>query len=377
MLSPPAGGDAAAPTFGRPPPTGSGGDRAAGGAGAERVTFAERVGDVKHNVERARAEYRSRAAGALGAPPSSGPSVILASSHQRFSDLEAAWGEVMDYTKIDPFSTATPGVNAASAALSRNRRGLDEQVDNIIADLWDGVSSGQARTMTDSRKDDMMQEILRVPGGMQLSPKRGGFDQRQGYAPGMGGDPYSAAGLGLALQLPSPGRPEPQAWPQDRQQLEAYPPPAGAQDFETRRQLEILRGDIMRLEEQVMVAVEAEESELPPPPPLVQKHAGGLACMNRASAYEDIVRRIKISEVGCEGDSGGTSCNSIDDPSVPLMMPPKGGMKIRQQLEALQRECQELKETAVQEVGGESAARRMREMQESVKKTKEGRQRRN
>jgi hypothetical protein len=154
-------------------------------------------------------------------------------------------------------------------------------------------------------------------------------------------------------------------------QLDGYaPPPAGAQDYETRRQLEILRNEIARLEDQVMQAVEAEEEELPPPPPLVQKNPAGLSSFNRAAAYADIVNRIKISDVGFEPDSGGTPCNSVDDPHIPLIMPPKGGLRIRQQIEHLQKEFQELKEATVEEIGGEAAARRMREVQDSVKKAR-------
>jgi len=131
-----------------------------------------------------------------------------------------------------------------------------------------------------------------------------------------------------------------------------------------------LRNEIARLEEQVMQAVEAEEDELPPPPPLIQKNPAGLSSYNRAMAYDDIVTRIKISDVGFEPDSGGTPCNSVDDPHIPLMMPPKGGLRIRHQIEHLQKEYQELKEGVIEEIGGEAAARRMREVQDSVKKSR-------
>ena len=44
-------------------------------------------------------------------------------------------------------------------------------------------------------------------------------------------------------------------------------------------------------------------------------------------------------------------------------------MKIRQQIEALQKETQMLKEATVIEMGGEVAARRMKEMQVKANKT--------
>jgi len=131
----------------------------------------------------------------------------------------------------------------------------------------------------------------------------------------------------------------------------------------------------LRLEEAVLQAVEAEEAELPPPPPLIQKHPAGIASLNKAAAYEDMVYRIKSSVVGAEPDSGGTPCNSVDDPNIPLIMPPRGGMNVRKQLEALMKETQELKEATVQEVGGEAAARRMQQMQASVKNSRANRNR--
>jgi hypothetical protein len=271
---------------------------------------------------------------------------------------------------MDPFTTEPQRVKATSAALARNHRGLDNEVDAIIADLWDGVSSGQARSMNDHRKDALMEDILSRPGFGPLSPQRQQFAS-QGPPSGamaMLGPP--SPGPGLAMHMPS--QQPPQAIPQ-QQQLEVYPPPAGAQDYETRRQLEMMRADILRLEEQVLQAVEAEEGDLPPPPPLIQKNPSGIQAFNKAVAYEEIVDRIQRSVVGAEPDVGGTPCNSVDDPNVPMMMPPKGGMKIRQQIEALQKECQELREATVQEVGGEAAARRMREMQQSVKATRANR----
>jgi len=353
VLSPPYGG---APAFGAASSSSTApgaGDAfsmpARAGAGIERSTFAERVGDVKDGVDKAREKWEKHRDGALGA---GGTAAGAGGLHQKFAHLQAQWGGVMDMTGIDAFSGGPRNVNAASASLSRNKRDLDQQADLIIADLWDGVTSGQNRSMTDERKDAMMQQILQAPGGMPLSPTK--RQEPGGYAPHGGGGRDDFA---LAVQVPYP----------EAGQMEMYAaPPAGAQDFETRRQLEILRGEMLRLEEQVLQAVEAEEQELPPPPPLVEKHRAGLRSLNRAAEYEDIYRRIKSSVVGCEADSGGTPCNSVDDPSVPLMMPPRGGMKIRQQIEALQKETQELKEAAVQEIGGEAAARRMREMQSTV-----------
>merc|ERR1719316_765329 len=148
--------------------------------------------------------------------------------------------------------------------------------------------------------------------------------------------------MGLALELPErgPGHiPAPTNQMDDlfqtqQQAVSFQPPPAGAQDFETRRQLEIMRQDIMRLEGQVLAAVEAEENELPPPPPLMEKHPAGLKALQQAADYDDMVYRIKTREVGAEGDSGGTLCNSVHDPNMKLIMPPKGGMNVRQQIEA-------------------------------------------
>merc|ERR1719305_2132079 len=82
--------------------------------------------------------------------------------HQKFANLQAQWGTVMDMTGIDSFSGGPRNVNAASASLSRNRRDLEHHADLIIADLWDGVTSGQNRSMTDDRKDAMMQQILQA-----------------------------------------------------------------------------------------------------------------------------------------------------------------------------------------------------------------------
>jgi len=238
--------------------------------------------------------------------------------------------------------------------------------------------------MTDAKKDNMMQKILSapgVPGPMQLSPKShgrqhgGGYDQH-GVPSGGGydhwpqpGPPDVARGYNqMAIQLPSPDRRQEYAGPD---QMAMYaPPPAGAQDYETRRQLEMMREDILALEEQVLQAVEAEEAELPPPPPLIQKGHSGLKALNQAAHFDEIVQRIKGSAVGAEPDSGGTPCNSVDDPSVPFIMPSRNSMKIRQQLELLQKETQELKEAAVVEVGGQSAGRRHAEMKTNIKKSR-------
>jgi len=146
------------------------------------------------------------------------------------------------------------------------------------------------------------------------------------------------------------------------------PPPEGAQDFETRRQLEIMRQDILRLEEQVLLAVEAEEAELPPPPPLMHMQPAGITAMTKAAYYEDVVQQIKEAHIGAEGDSGGTMCGSVDDPSIPLIMPPRGGMKVRAQIEALQRDAEQLKEITVHEFGGPAARQRMADMQKEMKK---------
>jgi hypothetical protein len=371
LLSPQPGGGSPFPAaFGATAPSGGISTSNAGrDLQQERMTFAERVGDVKQGVERARAEYRSKVAGALGAQPSAGPSPAINAMHSRFSDLEAAWGEVMDYANIDPFSTSTPGVNAASLALSRNRGGLENQLNAVIADLWDGVSAGQHRSMTDFRKDNMMQQILSAPGnqGRPLSPNRHPqlmFPQQANSSMAPGAEPLSP-GLGLSLQLPDPHRNAPPAepWQDEYAKDSVYPPPVGAQDFETRRQLEIMRQDILRLEDAVLQAVEAEEANLPPPPPLIQK--GGLIAhknnsMKKADAYEEIFQRISHSVVGAEPDIGGTPCNSVDNPNIAVMMPPRGGINIRKQIEALTKEANQLQEDTIREFGGEGMARRMR-----------------
>jgi len=342
------------------------------GLALERSTFAERVADVKDNVERARQDYRNKTTQALGSRPTEGKSAVTAAMHSKFADLEAMWGEVMDYTKIDPWSSATPGVKAAASGLARNKVKLDKEVDDIIDDLWDGVSSGKARQMTGAMRDNAMRDALEARGfaGQPLSPSRqaaGGYDS---YAPpGAGG--FDSSGMGLALQMPTQMSQQQMAPQQMGQQqiVDFAPPPAGAQDFETRRQLEIMRQDILRLEEQVLLAVEAEEAELPPPPPLVQKHPSGMKSLQAACDYEDMVYRIQTSACGSEGDCGGTLCNSIDDPNMPLIMPPKGGMNVRKQIEALQKEAQELKEATVHEFGGPAARARMADMQRDMKKS--------
>jgi len=307
--------------------------------------------------------------------------------HSKFADLEAMWGEVMDYTKIDPFSTATPGVKAAASGLARNRSKLDKEVDTILDDLWDGVSSGQARQMTVARKDEVLRKVLVARGtnGMPLSPTRRGDGGYDAYGqPGAQQDPQSP-GMGGALVLPTTrDRREQQMDQQIQQQMADFggvlaPPPAGSQDFETRRQLEIMRQDIMRLEGQVLLAVEAEEAELPPPPPLMKKPPAMFKAMQKAADFEEIAYRIQTSVVGQEPDSGGTPCNSVDDPSIPLIMPtrgglkianqlPAGGLKIANQLVALQKETNELKEAAVYEFGGPAARARMEEIQKEMKK---------
>lgn len=371
------GGMASSAAAAKAAPGAKGAGAAAPGALA-RTTFAERVADVKDNVERARAEYRSKAVSALGSTPGAGKSAVTAGIHNKFSELEAKWGEVMDYTKIDPWSTATPGVNAAALNLARNPYKLDQELSAVVEDLWDGVSAGAHKSSTEEQKDRIMRSTMAAQGTMggRLSPGApGGYGGGPGQV-SFGGTDYLDAqlrtpggGMGLAIQMPAHA-----AEKMAQQQMMAQPPqqaysqpPAGAQDFETRRQLEIMRNEILRLEDQVLAAVEQEEADLPPPPPLVAKNPAGLAALTKAWEYDDMVDRIKVSVYGAEPSTGETACNSVDNPSVPLIKPPVGGMGIRKCVSKLEQETKELREMTIHEFGGEAARTRMKDMQREMK----------